>query len=276
MSRMMIQAAVTMNQLQKQLDSVGHNIANSDTAGYKSRETEFSSLLYQQIDNLTHPANQTGRLTPDGLRVGSGARVGSTNNNLNMGAFKTTDRALDLALTNKNHMFQVQVNRGAGAETLYTRDGSFYLQRTENPNTLVLATSDGHPVLGQNGPITITGDFDDIRIQDNGAVYVRRGEANEMVGQLNIVEAVRPHLLTAEGNNFFRLSDDAALNYNANDIFAQVNMNHSLVKSGVLEQSNVDLSKEMTDMITAQRSYQFNARTITMGEQMLGLINQLR
>src|SRR5690625_1703035 len=167
MSRMMIQAAVTMNQLQKQLDSIGHNIANSDTAGYKSRETEFSSLLYQQIDNLTHPANQTGRLTPDGLRVGSGARVGSTNNNLSMVAVKTTDHALDRALTNKNYMFQVQVNRGAGTEALYTRDGSFYLQSTENPNTLVLATRDGHPVLDQNGPITITGDFDDIRIQDN-------------------------------------------------------------------------------------------------------------
>src|SRR5699024_8663297 len=231
---------------------------------------------FQQINNLTHEENATGRLTPDGLRVGAGARVSSTNNNLSAGAMKTTDRALDVALTNKSHMFQVQVDRGAGAETLYTRDGSFYLQRTPDENTLVLATSDGHPVLGQNGPITITGDIDDITIQDNGAVYVRRGEASEMVGQLNVVEVIRPHVLTGEGNNFFRISDEDALGYNLNEIVQQVNPDEQILKSGVLEQSNVDLSKEMTDMITAQRSYQFNARTITMGEQMLGLINQLR
>jgi len=43
-----------------------------------------------------------------------------------------------------------------------------------------------------------------------------------------------------------------------------------------LEQSNVDFSKQITDMMMTQKSYQFNARTISMGDQMLGLINQLR
>ena len=46
--------------------------------------------------------------------------------------------------------------------------------------------------------------------------------------------------------------------------------------NGMLELSNVDISKEMTDLMTAQRSYQFNARSITIADQMLGLINGIR
>lgn len=40
--------------------------------------------------------------------------------------------------------------------------------------------------------------------------------------------------------------------------------------------SNVDISKEMTELINTQRSYQFNARTITMADQMMGLVNGIR
>ncbi len=52
--------------------------------------------------------------------------------------------------------------------------------------------------------------------------------------------------------------------------------NTSILKSGALEQSNVDISKEMTDLMMTQRSYQFNSRTISMSDQMAGLVNQLR
>ena len=48
------------------------------------------------------------------------------------------------------------------------------------------------------------------------------------------------------------------------------------IEQGALEQSNVDLSKEMTDLIQVQRSYQFQARSINMADQMMGLINGIR
>ncbi len=48
------------------------------------------------------------------------------------------------------------------------------------------------------------------------------------------------------------------------------------MQSGSLEMSNVNLSKEMTDLIQTQRSYQFNARAVTLADQMLGLINGIR
>lgn len=272
----MVQAAVTMNQLQSQLDVIGHNLANSETTGYKSRESEFSSLLFQQIDNLRHQSNATGRLTPDGIRVGSGAKLGSINNNLSIGPIKTTDRDLDVALQNENHLFQVQVNNGDQTEIQYTRDGSFYLNPVNNDQSLMLTTAEGHPVLGENGPIVVDRGIDKVDIRTNGEIYAQRGTETEYVGRLTVVEAIRPRALEAEGENMFRLPDTAELEYNLNEIIQQVNDDGNLVKSRALEHSNVDMGKQMADLILTQRSYQSNARTITMADQMSGLVNQLR
>src|SRR5690625_1993965 len=125
MSRAMIQAAVTMNQLQQKLDVIGNNMANSQTTGYKSRQAEFSSLLSQQINNMSRDGG-ANRLTPDGVRVGSGARLGQVKNNLEMGSIKETDRALDVALYKKKHLFQIEVTVYGVTDGIFTRDGTFY------------------------------------------------------------------------------------------------------------------------------------------------------
>ena len=52
--------------------------------------------------------------------------------------------------------------------------------------------------------------------------------------------------------------------------------NRAAVRQGSLESSNVDLSKEMTDLINVQRSYQFQSRAVTMADQMSGLVNGIR
>lgn len=269
----MIQAAVTMNQLQQKIDVIGNNLANSQTTGYKARQAEFASLLFQQINNLNDPANAEGRLTPDGVRVGSGAKLGSINIDLSVGSLQDTGRALDIALLQPNQLFQVSVTENDVTETRYTRDGAFYLSPITN-NQVMLTTKDGDPVLGTTGQIIFDNGFDDIQVADNGLITVKRGMNTEVVGQLEVVEAVRPRLLEATGNNNFRLPTDlAALGYNQAEIIQEV---PASLKSGTLETSNVNMGKELTDLITAQRSYQFNARTISMGDQMMGLVSQLR
>lgn len=271
----MIQAAVTMQQLQQKLDMIGSNIANSQTTGYKSRQADFSSLLFQQIDNLSDPASSEGRLTPDGIRVGSGAKLGGINVDLTLGSLRETDRPLDVALLQDNYLFQVEVTDGDVTETHYTRDGSFYLNPINN-TTSMLTTKDGYPVLGENGPIVISEGFDSIHIQSDGQIIVGRGDQTEIAGTIQIVEAVRPRLLEATGQNFFRLPNLDELGYTMNEIIQEPDNDQNMLKSGALEQSNVDMAQQMTDMLMTQRSYQFNARTISMGDQMLGLINQLR
>lgn len=275
MSRMMLQAAVTMQQLQQKLDIVGHNIANSQTTGYKARQADFQSLLFQQINNLSDPRNSEGRLTPDGIRIGSGAKLGAINQRFTAGTIIETERPLDVALLNNHYFFQVEVTDGDTTQTRLTRDGSFYLSPI-NDTELLLTDAQGNPVLGANGQVVIPKSVDHIQIDMNGQVIVREGQTTGVIDTLNIVEATRPRVLEAVGQNYFRLPDVAGLGYNADEIIVDRTGEQSVLRSGALEQSNVDLAEEMTDMLLAQRSYQFNARSITMGDQMLGLINQLR
>ncbi|OIS02424.1 flagellar hook-basal body protein [Corynebacterium diphtheriae] len=276
MTRMTFQAAVTMGQLQKRLDNIGNNIANVNTAGYKNRDANFSSLLSQQINTEPDPTNPIGRLTPDGLRVGSGAKLGHTNFDFAQGSLKTTDRNLDVALLEDNHLFQVAVNENGEDEIRYTRAGNFYLSPIAN-NQVMLVTSDGYPVLGIGGePIVLDDNMDALSIDGNGMINVTRNGVQAVEGQLGIVEAVRPRLLEAAGNNLFRLSEKSLATYPFDEIINGVGLADVRMESGKLEASNVDLAKQTTDMIETQRAYQFNARTISMHDQMRGLINQLR
>lgn len=106
MSRTMIQAAVSMNQLQNKLDLIGNNLANSQTTGYKGRQAGFSSLLFQQMNNMTDSKNAEGRSTSDGVRIGSGVRLGATNKNMALGSIMETERGLDAALVRENDFFK--------------------------------------------------------------------------------------------------------------------------------------------------------------------------
>src|SRR5699024_5020102 len=140
---MNIQATVTMGQLQNKIDQIGHNVANLNTIGYKSQSANFASLINQNIDNLSDShANASGRQTPDGIRLGSGARLGQTNIDLSSGSIRTTDRGLDIALLEDNHLLQVEVNENGGRERRFTRDGRVYLN-TLPDGDLMVATTDG-------------------------------------------------------------------------------------------------------------------------------------
>ncbi|MFB1051557.1 flagellar hook-basal body protein [Paraliobacillus sp. JSM ZJ581] len=276
MNRMAVQAAVTMKQLQNKLDVVSHNMANLETTGYKSRNAQFTSLLTQQIDNFSdEQANALGRLTPDGIRLGSGAKLGQINMNLALGTVKETGRGLDIALLKDNHMLQVDVTNNGVTERRFTRDGTLYLNEIAN-GQVMLSNGQGHPIIGQNGPIILQAGMEAVTISDNGLIQVTRDGQTAVEGQLNIVQAIRPQFLEAVGDNQFRLPDVTADAYNAGDIIQEVAFGDMALQAGALETSNVNLASQMTEMMETQRAYQFNSRTISMHDQMRGLVNQLR
>lgn len=273
-----IQAAVTMAQLQQKLDLVGHNIANSETTGYKADRGSFSSLLFREIDNLSDPQNEVGRLTPDQIRTGTGARLGMTQKNLMPGVVRETDRDLDVSLLNPNTMLQVAVTNNGVTETHYTRDGSLYLSENED-ESLTLVTQNGYSVLNDTGAeIMVPAGFNNIEITDSGMITADlNGQEGVTLGQLGIVETPRPRILEAVGENLFKLPEDMnGLGLEEIDLIQAVNPDVATIQSGSLEHSNVDMAEEMSELMIAQKSYQFNARTISMDDQMQGLINQLR
>jgi flagellar basal-body rod protein FlgG len=279
--RSMITAANTMNQLQQQLDVISNNIANINTNGYKKREANFGELLVQQFNNL--PREQANRLTPDGVRRGVGAKLAETSIVLKQGTVVDTGRSLDVALTKEGQFFRVLVQTENGEEAIrYTRAGAFYLSPSaNNQNQLMLVTSEGYPVLdSRNEPILIHDGFKDIQISATGAVNVTAPNGEVMqTFDLGVTTILRPQLLQSLGENLYGLPNLNELNVNEADVAVNMvgNLRQAIsVRQGALEQSNVDLTTEMTDMLITQRSYQMNAKSISLSDQMMGLINGIR
>lgn len=275
MQQQMLDTAVTLGQIQQQLSTVANNIANVDTTGYKSRSANFSDLLVQSINNITpgdDKIDQANRLTPNGIRLGSGAKVGDTQLDTSAGALQQTGNPLDLALTNDQQYFTVQLN---GA-TAYTRAGNFNTEPAGG-NRLRLLTKSGQAVLGANGqPMTLPAGYSDVQISSAGDVTaVMPNGARVNAGRLGIVQVNRPQLLVGQGDSLFTLPNLANLGVGLNQVVQPVNAANGSVAQGKLEGSNVDLTDEMTNLINLERNYQMNARSISMSDQMSGLVNGL-
>ncbi|KHF28236.1 flagellar hook-basal body protein [Anoxybacillus sp. EFIL] len=273
MLRSMITAANTMNQLQQQLDVISHNIANVNTTGFKKRDAVFGELLAQQFQN-SPKTDEAPRFTPDGLRLGVGAKVASTHMQMKQGSVVKTDRPLDLAFTKEGQFFRIRVDDAIQ----YTRDGAFYLSPSaNNPDELMLVTADGYAVLDENDePITVREGFKDIQVTQNGTMQLIAPNGNIMqTVNIGVSYVTRPQLMQALGDNRFAFPADvnapnAVINLTNN------NRNAISMQQYALEQSNVELATEMSELMITQRSYQLNARAITLSDQMMGLINGIR
>jgi flagellar basal-body rod protein FlgG len=280
MSRTMLTATNTLSQLQKQMDVVSHNIANVDTTGYKKQSATFTDLLVQQFQNQPDVASEIGRLTPNGIRQGSGAKLAQIMTVMTQGGLKSTERELDAAFTKEGQVFRISVQTETGMDVQYTRDGSFYLTPVST-NELMLVTSNGNPVLDENNDlIVINGQAKEYKIDPNGSMIVSMANGNMQSFNLGVSLVNKPQFLELKGNNLLGLPENIAdLNVGIDEIITELNgqdRDQISIEQGSLEQSNVDLSKEMTDLIQVQRSYQFQTRSINMADQMMGLINGIR
>lgn len=278
MNQSMLTATASMNQLQKKLDVISNNLANTNTHGYKRRDVQFSDLLFQQLNNQPVAGQETGRNTANGIRIGSGAKVAQTSVRMEQGVLMHTDRPLDLAMMEKGIFFEVLPTEDSD-QRRFTRDGAFYL--SENPNNLEelhLVTGDGDFVMSREGKaIVIPTNYDTIKVSDAGTINVTLKDGNVLnVGDLQLVRVTKPQLLENLGNNFFAFPNLAELNLAFADVLGQVPQNEGKLMQGSLEASNVDLGTELSELMIAQRSYQFNTRSISIADQMMGLVNNVR
>ena len=112
------------------LDTIANNLSNMNTTAFKSQNTSFSDLFYQQVGDA-------GDGNP--LQVGAGVQVAATNTDFSQGSISETGNNSDVAL-NGNGFFVVQNSDGT---TSYTRDGSFALSSSG-----ALTTQGGAAVMG--------------------------------------------------------------------------------------------------------------------------------
>ncbi|QQK78453.1 flagellar hook-basal body protein [Salicibibacter cibarius] len=271
----MLSSTVTMGQLQQSMDTISNNIANINRTGYQRREDSFSDLLFQQMDHQRVPQPEGNRLTPEGIRVGNGAGVSQTALRYDQGAVQETERALDFALAEAGVFFPVQTEDGQA----FTRDGAFYLSETApGADTWQLVTREGDVLTNGDGePFVVPGQASDFTLHPDGALVADlTGGGTATLGELEVATIERPQLLEAIGDNLFQLPDLAALGVDGADVLGFDAAGVEQVTQGALEQSNVDMATEMTNLMEMQRSYGMHARNITQQDEMMGLVNSLR
>ncbi|WP_066067164.1 flagellar hook-basal body protein [Neobacillus soli] len=244
-----------LNSYQKKLDTISNNMANSETAGFKRREASFEENLAISIKNQAADHREVGRLTPYGIRAGYGVHVNGSQMILDQGTPKATDNPLDLMITGKG-FFQVGKKQGDNTEVFYTRNGSFQKSPTAN-GTYRLVNAEGYFLLDKNNQPVEIADGIDFSVNGTGVVAA----TNQ---QIAIVDFANPQKLLNEGGNVFRFTGKGS------EIIGAAT---STIQQGYIESSNVDLSKEVTDMISTQRGFQFNSRSISFADQMMGIAN---
>ncbi len=276
MNRTMITATNTLTQLQKQMDLISNNMANTDTTGYKKQNATFTDMLVQQFNNQSDETQEVNRQTPNGIRQGVGAKIAQTQLVMAaQGTIKASDRVLDTALTKEGQLYRVLVQDGGANEVRYTRDGAMYLSPvSDNENMLV--TKEGHAILDENNnPILLNNNVKDYAFSSTGTLTVQLNNGGQEAVNLGISYANNPQSLEKTGDNLYRLSDAADENQAILDLDG-ARRNEIGMKQNALEQSNVDISKEMVNLIATQRSYQFQSRSISLADQMMGLVNGIR
>src|SRR3954454_22894065 len=136
MLRSLFSAVSGLRSHQTMMDVVGNNIANVNTAGFKSSQAVFQDTLSQMISGASAPAGAAGGTNP--AQVGLGTRIGAITTNFAQGASQLTGRSTDVAIQGDG-FFVVK----RGAETLYSRAGSFSFDAVGN-----LTNPDGGIVQG--------------------------------------------------------------------------------------------------------------------------------
>ena len=262
MQRSLDIGATGMLAQQTNVDVISNNIANMTTTGYKKRQAAFQDLLYQSIDRPGSTSSDANTIVPTGLQLGLGVRNAAVYRVHSQGAFQITENSLDLAISGEGFI-QVQLPNG---DIAYTRDGTLQLNQDGE-----IVTVQGYPITPS---ITVPQDALSIDINTSGEVLVTLpGQtASSNVGQIQLANFVNPVGLDAVGDNLL-LETDAS----GNVVTGNPNENEfGSIRQGTLEQANVNVVGEITDLISAQRAYEMNSKVISTSDEMLQTITQLR
>jgi flagellar basal-body rod protein FlgF len=214
-----------MNLQVTQLEHISNNIANTTTPGFKAVHLNILKSI-EEIIQTEEAIEVPSRLTTD----------------FSQGIPQNTGNVLDVHIQGSG-FFVVQSEKGDA----YTKNGAFSI----NPSNQIV-TQDGHPVIGDSGPITLTNG--EIHIAHDGTVLVDGSE----IGKLKVVDFSDPQALVKSGGNLYYDEGGAGLKP----------VEKPSIQSGFLELSNVNVIREMTDMISVNRLFETYQKMIqTLQEQ---------
>jgi flagellar basal-body rod protein FlgG len=245
---------------QLNVDVISNNLANVSTNGFKRQRAVFEDLLYQQ---LRQPGAQTSQQTqvPSGLQIGTGVRPAATVRLFTNGSLQQTSNPLDIAV-NGQGFFQILLPDGTNA---YTRDGSFQLDSNGQ-----MVTSSGYQL---QPAITIPANTLNITIGADGTVNVTQSGSSTpvQIGTIQLANFINPAGLQSRGENLFM--ETAASGPPQVDTPGTNGL--GVLNQSFVETSNVSVTEELVNLITAQRAFEINSRAIQTSDQMLQRLTQL-
>ncbi len=223
------------------LDVIANNLANMNTAGFKSSRSEFQEKL---------STAQLEGLTISGTQIMQG-----------QGALEQTGNALDWAIQGPG-FYPVQT---ADGKTAYTRDGQFHLDANRS-----LVTSHGEKLVWQG---TIPATFSSVTVQPNGQVLVQNTDGSQVIaGQVQLARFTNPSGLLGLGSNLWGASPSSGPAI----LGTPGSANFGSLVAGSVEGSNVDISREMTGLMADQRTFEMSVKAFQQTDSMISLAINLR
>ena len=228
MNKSLYNSASAIFALNRNMEIKSHNISNIDTVGYKYNN--YHNGVFEDI-MLSHNNKQLGELP---TRVG----ITEISTVFSQGAFMNTERNLDIAIAGDAY---IKVDKGNGIPT-YTRNGNLKVDRDG-----FLVDYAGNYILGENGHIQV-GNPNEISFSKDGTIL----SDGKRVDKLIVTALDNPSKLTP---NYFTADKE-------------VNSDNYSINQGYLEASNVDLSKELVDVISIQRLLSTNSKMLQTEDEL--------
>jgi flagellar basal-body rod protein FlgF/flagellar basal-body rod protein FlgG len=210
------------------LDMVANNLANSSTPGYRAEHDVFSSLLASASGAPVSPLNKA---------INNFGVLGGTSLDLSQGNLDHTGNNLDFGIEGPG-FFEVKTPAGE----VYTRNGNFHLSTQGQ-----LVTSEGDPVMGDQGPIPIVGG--PVSVSSDGTISVNGAVA----GKIKMVEFPAGTKLESVGKTYYSAPVKSA-----------VPAKQSKIEQGALESSNVNAVASAVELVTTQRYAELMQRALSM------------
>ena len=306
MIRSMQSAIAGLKSHQTKMDVIGNNIANVNTWGYKSKSANFADAMYQNY--ITGAAGNAAAGFTGGIntsQIGYGANVSSITSNMETGTQSYTGRAFDCMINGPAFFivgpYTTNVDTddldGAGLSLsrvgIFSMDSNGYL--VDDKGNYVYGYTTGTGDGNGNITVTTTGNLEPIRLNvaigdDAAGTPTDITYSSVKIGQDGVITVVDKDSIShvvgqfalATVENVNGMEQDSGFTYEITENAGEINVGpqndaSGEVLSGYLEMSNVDLATEMSYMITTQRGYQANTRMITVSDQMLEeLVNMKR
>ncbi len=246
-------AATGMHAQEVNVDNISNNIANTNTTSFKRGRVNFEDLLYQKTVTPGVNSSDAGNQIPSGITLGLGTRVGAIYKVFEQGALNPTPSTpLNVAIDG-NGFIRVTLPTG---ETAYTRDGALQLN------------SDGDVVnsLGYliDPPINIPDNSTTVTITTDGKVTVEVNSVLQEQGKIELTRFANNAGLEPIGGNMYIKSESSGDPIDG----SATEDGFGIIRQHFLENSNVNSVLELTELIKAQRAFEFNSKALQSGEQM--------